>query len=180
VGLIAVVLGVAATAIAVAAAQSSAPTKTQLTTPESVAYKINHYVQFGLRWNKDTYVIRSGGTLSFKNLESDEPHTFSVVKPSQMPRTTAQLNACNAVPPAEPKNPTCRAIYRAHAPDKKGNPKHKVVNNGKTGIDGPGDSLFIPPKNAPQPTIKVTAAKGTTLNFLCLVHPWMQAKLQVQ
>ncbi len=27
--------------------------------------------------------------------------------------------------------------------------------------------------------LKVTAPKGTTLYFMCLIHPWMQAKLVV-
>ena len=28
-------------------------------------------------------------------------------------------------------------------------------------------------------TIKVTAPAGTTLNFMCAVHPWMQGVLHV-
>jgi hypothetical protein len=27
--------------------------------------------------------------------------------------------------------------------------------------------------------LKVTAKKGTTLHFMCLIHPWMQAKVVV-
>ena len=29
-------------------------------------------------------------------------------------------------------------------------------------------------------TFKVTAAKGTTLNFVCAVHPWMLSKIAVK
>jgi hypothetical protein len=37
----------------------------------------------------------------------------------------------------------------------------------------------VPPKDGSTITFKVAARKGTTLTFVCLVHPWMQAKLQV-
>ena len=176
-GLAAVAVGLAGTAVANG---SSAPTRVTIRTPESTAYKINRYVQENLRWNRDVYVIRSGGTLALRNLQRDEPHTFSVVKQAQLPRTKRQIERCNTEPPALPKNPTCRALFLAHAPDAQGNPKNPVVNTGKVGIDRPGDSVFMPPKGAPQPTIKVTAKKGKTLRFFCLVHPWMQAALQVR
>ena len=179
-GLAAVAVGLAGTGTAVAAKQSSAPTRVTIRTPESSAYKINRYLQVGLRWDRDVYMIRSGGTLALRNLQRDEPHTFSVVKQSQLPRTKRQIERCMTEPPALPKNRTCRALFLAHAPDAQGNPKNPVVNTGKVGIDGPGDSVFMPPKGAPQPTIKVTAKKGKTLRFFCLVHPWMQATLQVR
>jgi hypothetical protein len=178
----ALALATVGVAPALAAHKSAAATKLTISTPVSQSYKINRYAQFGLRWNKDTYTIKSGGTLAFKNLESDEPHTFSVLKASQMPRTKKALEACGTEgPTAAPKYPPCRAIFKAHAPDAQGNPQNPVVNVGKAGIDRPGDSLFIAPKGAgPQQTIKVTAKKGTTLHFICLVHPWMQATLLVR
>jgi hypothetical protein len=41
-----------------------------------------------------------------------------------------------------------------------------------------GDSLLI---DAEQPVTRarVTAAPGTTLHFICVIHPWMQGKLRV-
>jgi len=177
-------LGLATVGVApaLAAHSSAAPAKVTISTPSSESYKINRYTQFGLRWNKDTYTVKSGGTLSFKNLQSDDPHTFSVLKASQLPRTTKALNACGTQSPtAAPKLPVCRALFKAHAPDAQGNPANPLVNAGRAGIDQPGDSLFIAPKGAgPQQSIKVTAKKGTTLHFICLVHPWMQATLLVR
>jgi hypothetical protein len=52
------------------------------------------------------------------------------------------------------------------------------VDVNKPGVDGPGDSYFIAP-TAKKLTFKVTAKKGTTLYFLCAIHPWMQAKVIV-
>lgn len=163
-----------------AVAATSAPKRVTLTTPTSTTFKINRYRQFGVRWNKDVYTIKSGGTLAFKNSLKDEPHTFSVLKKSQLPRTNRQLNQCEAQPPALPKYAPCRVLVQAHAPTGQGAPQHPIVNKGKPGIDVPGDSLFIAPKGAPQPTITVSAKPGTTLYFMCLIHPWMQAELIVK
>jgi hypothetical protein len=171
-------VAIAAAGAVSAIAATTAPRRVTLSTPSSSGYKINRFANFNLRWNKDVYRIRSGGTLVFKNLITD-PHTFSVLKKSQLPRTKSQINRCGAQPPAAPKYPPCLALYNAHAPDATGNPQNPVVNKGKPGIDKPGDSVFIPPKGAPQPQIKVTARPGTVLYFVCLVHPWMQAKLVV-
>jgi hypothetical protein len=174
-----IALALAATGAVTAVAATRAPSRVTISTPTSGGYKINRYAIFGLRWNKDVYTIKSGGTLKFKNLITD-PHTFSVLKKSQVPRTTAQINRCGSTPPALPKYAPCRALYLAHAPGASGAPQNPVVNKGKPGIDVPGDSVFIPPKGAPQPSIKVTAKPGTVLYFVCLIHPWMQAKLVVE
>jgi hypothetical protein len=165
---------------AVAATETPASRRVTISTPATEAYKINRYVQFGLRWNRDAYTIRSGGTLVFKNVQSDEPHTFSILRKNQLPRTKRRLNQCGAEPPATPRYAPCRAIFQAHAPDAQGNPQNAVVNKGRPGIDAPGDSVFIPPKGSPQPTIRVSARRGRTLYFICLVHPWMQASLRVR
>jgi hypothetical protein len=54
-----------------------------------------------------------------------------------------------------------------------------VVNVGKPGLNQPGDSILI---TAEDPVIKarVTAQAGTTLRFICAIHPWMQGKLIVK
>jgi hypothetical protein len=178
----AMALATVGVAPALAAHPSASASRLTISTKESQVYKLNRYVQFGLRWNQDVYTVKSGGTITFKNGQSDEPHTFSVLKASQLPTTTKRLNDCSAPDPSTPpKYAPCRQLFAAHAPDpQSGNPKNPLINAGKTGIDQAGDSLFIAPKGAgPQPTIKVTAKKGTTLHFLCLVHPWMQATLKV-
>lgn len=181
IGVGALVLAAVTGTPALAAHKSAAPSKVTITTPQGQAYKINRYAQFELRWNKDSYTVKSGGTLVLKNLQSEDPHTLSVLKASQMPTTKRRLDACSTEPPATPKYAPCRALFQAHEPDQQGQPKNPVVNVGRAGIDRPGDSVFIAPKGAgPAPTIKVTAPKGTTLHFFCLVHPWMQATLKVR
>ena len=48
-------------------------------------------------------------------------------------------------------------------------------------MDQPGDSGVIGPgKKGEFIDLKVTAKKGTELYFMCLIHPWMQAKVKVE
>jgi hypothetical protein len=59
------------------------------------------------------------------------------------------------------------------------------VNVGKPGFDSPGDSVaIIEAKGAPaghkSVTVPVSAAPGTTLYFMCGLHPWMQGKIVVK
>ena len=66
-------------------------------------------------------------------------------------------------------------------------PKFQFLENGvgqdtPPDVDKAGDSGLTGPGEAPNEKIslKVTAKKGSQLYFLCLIHPWMQAKVQVQ
>jgi hypothetical protein len=52
----------------------------------------------------------------------------------------------------------------------------KLDKNAK-GVDGPGDSFFFDPKTPVKTT--VSAKPGTTLYFLCAIHPWMEGKVKV-
>ena len=93
----AVTLGFAlsATGVAVAAKTSAAPAKTTIKVSQKLVMKPNRYIQDGLKWDKDVYHVRSGGTLHIVNTVATEgPHTFSVVKKNQLPRTAAQTFNC--------------------------------------------------------------------------------------
>jgi hypothetical protein len=47
-------------------------------------------------------------------------------------------------------------------------------------VDQPGDSgITGPGEKGESIDLPVTAKKGTTLRFMCLIHPWMQAKVIV-
>jgi uncharacterized cupredoxin-like copper-binding protein len=113
--------------------------------------------------------IKSGGTLTVKT-KGGAPHSFSVVKATQLPKTTKQIEQCKV----------CEALAKAHEADPQSSapPKKPVVDVGATGIDQAGDSVFLAPNKSTK--LKVTAKKGTTLYFMCALHPWMQGKLQVK
>jgi hypothetical protein len=167
---------------AAAMAAGGAPKHTTINAVTSVKFRINRYVQDGTRWQNDVYRVKSGGTISIVNLAaSDGPHTFSVVQKSQRPRTTRQIEACDS------GRGICLKIAKEFGANPESNkpPKFRFVNNGKgtntpPNVDGPGDMAFIDAKQKAKVTLKVTAKPGTTLYFICAVHPWMQATLEVQ
>lgn len=140
-----------------------------------VKFKANRYVQDGLRWDKDVYTVKSGGTLHIVNVASDEgPHTFTVVKESDYPKT---FN-CKV----------CDKLGKAHGADPNSDapPKFPFLENGKgqqtpPNVDVPGDSgITGSGKKNESIDLKVTAKAGKTLYFMCLIHPWMQAEVQVK
>jgi hypothetical protein len=140
--------------------------------------EINRYIQSTLRWNKDVYTVKSGGTLHIVNMAADEgPHTFTVVAAKDEPKTAQQLFRCQI----------CQKLAKAHGADPSSNapPKFPFLENGvgrKTppSVDQPGDSgVTGKGKKGEFIDLKVTAKPGTKLVFMCLIHPWMQAELNV-
>ena len=168
-------LAVGVSGVAVAANTAAVPSSITIKQKQSFKMVPNRYFQDGLRWDKDVYKVKSGGTITVVNNKSDEgPHTFTVVKKKDLPKT---LN-CGI----------CEKLGEAHGADPNSDapPKFQFLENGvgqdtPPEADRPGDSALTGSgeKNE-KVSFKVTAKKGTELNFLCLIHPWMQAKVQVQ
>jgi plastocyanin len=111
------------------------------------------------------------------------PHTFSLVTKGSLPKTRKAQNSCFT-----PKK-ICFAIAKWHG----FNPKtEKIsVNLVKAGPAGwstmgdtsgkKGDSWFTgEKKKGTHVTQQVTAAAGTTLYFMCAVHPEMQGEVKVE
>jgi hypothetical protein len=178
VGATALALTLGGTGAAVAAKKGPPPTHATVNAVAKVQFKINRYVKDGLRWQKDVYQVRSGGTLHIVNKAEDGPHTFSIVKKSDLPRTTKQINQCSI----------CQTIATAHGVDPSvesdAPPPHLYTEDGvgvdtPANFDKPGDSVFVGPGPGDSADAKVTAKKGTKLFFMCAIHPWMQAKVIV-
>ncbi|MGZ6267975.1 MAG: cupredoxin domain-containing protein [Candidatus Limnocylindrales bacterium] len=176
-GVTALSLALGVTGIAVAA-KGTPPKKATIKVSQKLIMKPNRYIQDGLRWDKDAYNIRSGGTLHIVNTVATEgPHTFTVVKKKDLPRTAAQTVNCKI----------CNTIAAAHGADPQSNgpPKFQYLENGvgqntPPNVDRPGDSgVTGPGQRGESIDLKVTAKKGTTLYFMCIIHPWMQAKVIV-
>ena len=131
-----------------------------------------------MRWNKDVYRVRHNGTLHVVNTAADEgPHTFTVVKKKDLPRNAKQMINCKA----------CNTLVAAHGadPNTEAPPKFQYLENGvgqntPPSVDRPGDSgVTGPGQKGESIDLTVTAKKGKTLYLLCIIHPWMQAKLKV-
>ena len=180
------VVGVGGAGTALAAKTKPAPTKTTIRAiTHGSSYKVNRGVTDTLRWNRDVYQIKSGGMLTLTSSANNEgPHTFTFVKSKKdLPRTTKQFNAAGNC-----ATKLCQTMVAAHQadPSSQAPPKKLVVDVNKTGVDTgyrsgkAGDSWFLNEPGAKPYHVKVSAKKGTTLYLICLIHPWMQAKLQVK
>ena len=172
----------AAAAVAVAGAAASSGKHSAVTTVRAVSKPptvvINKYIQDNLRWDKNVYKVPSGGTVHVVNVANDEgPHTFTVLARKDEPRTLAALFQCKI----------CEKLGKAHGADPNSNapPKFPYLENGvgqKTPplVDRPGDSgVTGKGKKGESIDLKVTAPAGTKLHFICLIHPWMQAEVDV-
>ena len=166
------VLGAGAVAVAAAfavpaGAQGATPT---LVVKGGTTIKPGHYIQDNMRFAPLTRPVKSGKTLTIRN-KTGEAHTLSVVNKSVLPKTARQMDALY-------ESPTMGRFMEAHGVDPENEeapPSNPLVNVGLGGFDQSGDSVFFA---GPSQDIKVTAAKGKTLNFLCLIHPWMQGKIK--
>jgi hypothetical protein len=160
---------------AIAASGASAPSKTTVKEKQSLKFVPNRYIQDGLRWDQDAYPVKSGGTIHLVyNVDSDGPHTLTVVDRKDVPKTAGQIEKCKI----------CEKLGKAHGADPSSNapPKFLYLENGvgqdtPPNLDKPGDSAFIAGKKNSFVDMKVTAKPGTTLYVMCLIHPWMQARI---
>ena len=168
----AVSLGVAGSALGAA---GGSPSKAKIAIRGGESFKPNAFVIDTQRYVPGTTPIRSGGTVTMTNA-TREPHTLSIVKRGDLLRTVGQVNDCSV----------CATITQAHgvdpnAPPGGGPPPIPVVDGGAAGFDRPGDSIFVGPKGSGSTVrFKVTAKAGTTLHYLCIIHPWMQGSLKVE
>jgi hypothetical protein len=154
----------------------------QVTTIKAVTdlpkIEINRYIQDPLRWDKDVYKVKSGGTLHIVNDAADEgPHTFTVLAPKDEPKTPPAILQCSI----------CEKLGKAHGanPNSDAPPKFPFLENGvgqksPPKVDRAGDSgVTGPGKKGESIDLTVSAPPGTTLHFICLIHPWMQAEVDV-
>ena len=171
----AVVAALALVAVAVVPALAATPRNTTVTTVGGQKYEINRFAGDTMRFRKDTYQIKSGGTLTLRDRTGDG-HTLSLARRSSLPRTTRQLNGCF-------EGGICATIAGPHQfPEGGGDgppvPTRPIVDPDGKGLNQAGDSIYVAPRRSVK--IKVGAKRGRTLRFLCILHPQMQAKIRVK
>jgi len=173
-GLALIAAGGAAAVSASGADTAAAPTTAVVKQKAGTAFKPNRWVKDKLRFNKDVYTVQSGGTLRVVNTQANEgPHTVSIVKKKDLPTS---FNC-----------PVCNKLGEAHGADPNGSKpaKFDFVENGEgqkdpADFNKPGDSGLTGDNKGDEFEVQVTAPPGKTLHFMCIVHPWMQAKLKVE
>ena len=108
------------------------------------------------------------------------PHTFSLVTKGSIPKTPPARQKCFT-----PKH-ICMAIAHWHGVKGNGPVKVNPVEVGAAGwvtlgsVTKKGDSWFTGNKPNTLFTQPVSAAAGTTIYFLCAIHPWMHGSIEVQ
>jgi plastocyanin len=163
---IAAALGLTALAMGTATAAPKAPTKKKMAIVGHFEFKAGTSAFDNQRFTPRKFDIRSGGTVTLRNrAKTEDPHTISLVESSQLPDSFDCA--------------VCGQILGSHgANEQTGDIANPVVNVGATGFDQPGDSIFIAPKA--KVSFDVTAPAGTTLHFICGIHPWMQGQIKVR
>jgi plastocyanin len=173
----AVVVGVLVTAsVGIAMAKKgSAPSKVTVRTVDKVSFvpnpknPPNKQLVEGLAFKAGTIAVKSGGTVTWKHTDGgDEPHTITLATKAQLPKSfqgckkPCQIASGHLVDPNDPNSGI----------------KQPVLEAGKPGLDKVGDSLVLPPKASV--SAKISAKAGSTLYYVCAVHPWMQGRINVK
>jgi plastocyanin len=122
--------------------------------------------------------IASGGTLTIENGQPGIPHTVSLARESLLPKTRRQRRMC-----FNPGHICFALIARHRALDNNNANDVDRVNAGRPGLDKlngisqRGDSIFF---NRRSRSVVVSAPSGSTLPYLCLIHPNMQGRINVE
>ncbi|MET0558666.1 MAG: hypothetical protein ABW065_08355 [Solirubrobacterales bacterium] len=108
------------------------------------------------------------------------PHTLSLVEASLVPKTKPQRKLCFT------PNHICKAIADWHGVKGNGPPTINPVDAGPAGwstegnLKEKGDSWFTGQKPNATFEEQVTAEAGTTIHYICAVHPWMHGSFKVE
>jgi plastocyanin len=155
-----------------AAGSGADPAAPERTTPENRvlilgadSFEANVLIQSTFRFSPDRIYVTSGERLRFVDEdEGQDPHTITVVPRSQLPAAFTDLFACGL----------CNEALDAHFGT---TPPTTKVNQGRSGLSDPGDSLLLLPDDAVGAAVHAPA--GTALSYLCAIHPWMQGRIIV-
>ena len=140
---------------------NAVPAGNTVWTAGSTSFQPNTLIQSTLHWNPGTVDVRHGNRLKFVYANKGrEPHTISIVNQDQLPATVGQVFNCKV----------CNEIFKIQD-------GHKRVLGPDGGFNEFGDTIFFPP--GATTTVVVTAPKGSTLYYMCAIHPWMQGTIYV-
>lgn len=144
--------------------------------------RVNHEVFATFRFSPGSFEINSGGVITFENLVTMDGHTISIVNAADLPTSIGQVFMCGS------PGTVCASILMLHFPGGFGpggpiGPPVAFVNvasnpSGFSMNGVAGNSLFI----APGQTVALTisAPSGTTLQYMCAIHAWMQGTINVK
>ena len=163
------VLSLAVVGGTAAAAPKKAKKNATLEMKGKLIVKRNKFIKDEARFSPGNVQIRSGGTLTLRNRQ-EQPHTFSIVKGSDVPRSTNKILNCGA-----PGTPATRSSRRTRLTRRAIRPCRSSMS-ARRGSTSRATRSILNPKQTVK--VNVSAPKGTTLNFFCAIHAWMQGRLR--
>ena len=139
-------------------------------------FESNSLFLSNLRFSPENIRVDSGDTVTWAdNALTTSPHTITIVEFEDVPVNFAQAYICNWDKRILGVDGPCLQFMDAHGGIP---PTTPVVDVGRTGLDAAGDSIFLPPNSSV--SAEVTARPGTTLHYICIIHPWMQGTIKVE
>lgn len=123
--------------------------------------------------------VEAGAKLRFVNRTDPEdvgPHTFSLVRKSEVPETREQQRKCFR------GDNVCARIAQAHRFEPPDTINRPSVDRGEEGWDkrfGKSGDSFYTEKRGGEETRRVRVREGGRMWFICAVHPEMQQKVKV-
>jgi hypothetical protein len=173
-GALALGAAVAAATVVPALADPAQPAQSNATLRAigGLKFKANRFVSDTQRFSSDVVDINSGGRLTVRD-RTGQPHSFSLVKRSQVPRNGRQMERCFGPGPCDEIAVDHGAVNPETGEEQ--DPTEPLVNKGPAGFNRPGDSVVIAPRR--KATVRVTGNKD--LFYICAIHPWMQGRLNV-
>jgi plastocyanin len=129
-----------------------------------------------LRFAPENIKVDRGETVTWAdNALTTSPHTITIVDPEVVPANFAEAYICLWDKKILGVDGPCLQFMDAHGGVP---PTTPVVEVGRKGLDTAGDSIFLPPNGSV--SAQVTARPGSTLNYICIIHPWMQGTITVE
>jgi plastocyanin len=139
-------------------------------------FEANALFLSNLRFAPEDIKVDKGDKVTWKDdALTSVPHTITIVDPADLPANFAEAYICNWDKRILGADGPCLQFMDAHGGIP---PTTPVVNVGRTGLDAAGDSIFLPPNSSV--SAEVTARPGTTLHYICIIHPWMQGTITVE
>src|SRR4051794_12672894 len=91
----ALVLAVAVVGSTATAASKKAPKNATIQMKGKLTVKRNKFLRDAVHFSPGSRAMRTGGTITLKN-RTAEPHTFSIVQKSDVPRTPGRILDCGS------------------------------------------------------------------------------------
>ncbi len=141
--------------------------------------RINQRVVSSYHFGPGKIHVRTGGMVTFTNtgrcsVPFDCAHTISIVGESQLPVDVREVFACLFDFPGT----VCMKISDAHFPQGPTGPVNPIANvtGEPSGFQGANSFLI---NHGQTLDIVITAPTGTTIHYMCGIHPWMQGTIVV-